>query len=240
MSKITRKAQKIFGGSLTASGNLAQFGSLKAAAPVYSTDPDVIQALAAFLQGWAQAVVGSNSPTMQDMNGLFFLICRQLAYLMQAGIPEWNTDTIYYIGSYCQEAGAIFRSKTDANTDNATTDTNNWEALADTLGSSMPGTAKAWCVIDGHTGTIFRSFNITSVTKNSTGTFTAEFTTALDPSWGLAGSCGTLNGGTGSAGDNNPLVGTNVRTTTHGGFRSWNPVVAAAQDTDRITAIFFA
>lgn len=129
MSKISRKLQKIFG--INASGNqIAKFGSLAAAAPVRydgsSADPDNIQVLSNFETGWFGAVIGGNSPAIEDRNSLDFLFSRQIAYLMQAGIAEWNTDTFYYKGSVVNESGRQYVSLTDDNQGNAVTDTSNW------------------------------------------------------------------------------------------------------------------
>jgi len=130
MSKITRKHQKIFGGSLVPTNNLAQFGSLKAGSIAYSDDPDTIQGLSAYLNGWASAVVNNNAPALQDRNALDFLFSRQLAYLMQTGIAEWNTDTIYYTGSLATDSnGTIYRSIDDDNEGNALTDDDYWQCL---------------------------------------------------------------------------------------------------------------
>ena len=114
MAKITRAAQKIFG-STASSGQIRQFGSFAAGAPVTTTNPVTIQALSNFLAGWNAAVVGLNSPTIEDMNALFYLYAYQLAYLFQSGIPEWDADTSYYIGSLVMVDGEIFRSTINDN-----------------------------------------------------------------------------------------------------------------------------
>lgn len=127
MSKLTRKLQKIFGGSLTATNNISQFGSLKNGTPNYSTDPDTIQALTAWLNGWNGAVIASAPPPIQDMNAVHYLLSRQLAYLMQAGVAEWDTDTTYYIGSFASDGlGNIYYSLTDGNQGHALSNATYW------------------------------------------------------------------------------------------------------------------
>lgn len=127
MAKIIRKNQKVFGDSSGAVNNFGVFGSLAASSIAYSKDPDAIQSLPAFLIGWAGAVVGNKSPSFEDTNSLFLLAFRQLAYLFQAGIAEYNAETIYYIGSSCRVGEVEYISKTDDNVGNdPTTDTNNW------------------------------------------------------------------------------------------------------------------
>lgn len=126
MAKIVRKSQKIFGGDLTASGNVAVFGSLKAGSPSYSIDPATIQS-AHYNLGWADAVVANNAPALQDMNALFFVDTYQLAYLMQTGIAEWDAGTTYYIGSWCLDSfGTAYCSIADTNLNNVVTDTTKW------------------------------------------------------------------------------------------------------------------
>ena len=125
MAKITRKTQKVFAGSVSASGNIAVFGSLATGSPAYSTDPDSIQTTA-YLQGWQSATVGNNSPALQDDNALNFLFSRQLAYLLQQGIAEWDAATEYHQHSFASSGGVAYRSLTNNNTGNAVTDTNNW------------------------------------------------------------------------------------------------------------------
>jgi hypothetical protein len=126
MAKIARKTQLQFGGSATGT-QIAQFGSLAAGTPAFTTDPAVIQSLANYLTGWFGAVMGGNSPAIEDMNALCYLFAYQIAYGMQAGIPEWDAGTTYYIGSMVNVAGSIYVSKTNANLNNATTDGTNWK-----------------------------------------------------------------------------------------------------------------
>lgn len=126
MSKVLRKTQKIFG-STAGFQQIAQFGSLAAAAPVYTTDPDVIQALSNYLQGWFAAAIGANSPAIEDMNAVLYLYAYQLAYLMQEGIAEYDTATTYYTGSLINDgAGNIYISLIDNNVGNALTDFTKW------------------------------------------------------------------------------------------------------------------
>jgi len=125
MAKLTRAFQKIFCGDVTPVNNVAVFGSLKAGAPSFSSDPDTIQSLPAFTQGWTSAVVLNQAPAMQDMNALQFLFSRQIAYLMQMGIPEYLDTETYYIGSLVQNSGKIYISLTNSNVGNALT-TSNW------------------------------------------------------------------------------------------------------------------
>ena len=45
--------------------------------------------------------------------------------------------------------------------------------------NAIKGSAKAWCNYNGNTQTITSSYNISSVTRNSTGRYTFTFTNAM-------------------------------------------------------------
>lgn len=143
MAKLTRVFQKIFG-STAGVNQIAKFGSLAAGAPAFTTDPSVIQALANYLTGWYGAVIGENSPAIQDMNAICFLFARQLAYLFQAGIPEWDTQTTYFIGSLVTDGtGNVYVSLTDNNLGNALGNFGIWSRtsgppIADVIVGSAP------------------------------------------------------------------------------------------------------
>jgi hypothetical protein len=142
MAKILRALQKVFGDNVVATDNIAQFGSLKAGAPQFSKDPSVIQGLNAYLEGWKSAVVNNNAPALQDENALHYLWSRQLAYLFQAGIPEYDTATEYHLGSFVQDAGVVYRSIQNTNENNALTDGAWWVQFpAATVGSQTSLTA---------------------------------------------------------------------------------------------------
>lgn len=136
MAKITRQNQKIFG-SNAGFEEISQFGSLKAGVPAYSTNPETIQALQNYLDGWYEAVIGGNSPAIEDWNAVCYLYAYQLAYLFQQGIPEWNDETTYYEGSLVNDGtGAIYKSITDDNLNNIVTDTANWYPVLPALGTA--------------------------------------------------------------------------------------------------------
>jgi len=127
MAKIERVLQKLFG-STGPESDFGKFGSLAEGAPDNTKDPVEIQALARFLTGWGGAVIADNRPALEDENSLFLLAFRQLAYIFQAGIPEYEDDTVYYENSFCQVDGAVYKSVADDNTGNdpTTDDGSNW------------------------------------------------------------------------------------------------------------------
>ncbi len=132
MAKILRKAAKVFA-SGAGVNQIAQFGSLAAGSPAFTTDPDVIQALSNYLTGWFGAVIGANSPAEEDMNAILYLLSYQVAYLLQTGIGEWNSTTTYYIGSFVSSGSKIYVSLTDTNLNHAVTDATNWKPVGGAL-----------------------------------------------------------------------------------------------------------
>jgi len=133
-SRLTRYTQLLFGSSASAN-QMAEFGSFANSYPTVPTrysgstiTPTIIQTLAQFLDGWSSAVIAGNAPAIEDMNSLFFLCFYQLYYVLQLGIPEWDSGTTYYIGSIVQDgSGNQFVSLTNTNLNNLITDATNWK-----------------------------------------------------------------------------------------------------------------
>ena len=141
MAKIARKTQKVFGGSAS-SNQVAKFGSLAAGSPVRydgTADPDDIQSLSQYDDGWHNAILGGNSPAIEDRNALDLLFSRQIAYLMQAGIPEYDASTEYHTGSMVNAInGKVYMSIADTNTGNALSDDTKWrQVLGNRTGEGM-------------------------------------------------------------------------------------------------------
>lgn len=114
MAKLPRKHQKVFGQD-AAPNQIGVFGSFAAGAIEYSSDPDEIQKLQAFSDGWFTAIQGNDSPSIQDMNSAMFLAFYQLTYILERGIPEWSADTEYDQDAFVSHNGEIFKSKVDTN-----------------------------------------------------------------------------------------------------------------------------
>lgn len=126
MSKLTRVVGKVFG-SGAGVDQISVFGSLFAGSSAFTTDPATAQSLSNFLTGWNAAAIGGNAPAIEDMNSVLFVLAYQIAYLLQAGVAEWNTATPYYIGSLVNDGfGLTYKSLTDNNQGNALTDSTNW------------------------------------------------------------------------------------------------------------------
>lgn len=131
MANITRKQHKIFAGSATNNG---QFGSLQAGTKITNNDPEVIQALAAYDQGWTSATSGATKlPALEELQGIQYNNSYQTAYILQKGIPEWDDLTDYHIGDIAREIGGskLYQSLTNDNIGNTLTDVANWEFLTD-------------------------------------------------------------------------------------------------------------
>lgn len=119
MAALAPVTQRIFAIN-SGTNEVSQFGSLANSTPNFTLDPTVIQALPEWLDGWYQAVLGNNSPAMQDMNAFFYLVTYQLAYLKEKGISQWLSTTTYYIGSIVQDGtGGQYLSILDNNLNNA-------------------------------------------------------------------------------------------------------------------------
>lgn len=129
MAKVERKTQKIFC-STAGSKKITSFGTAKLEAPVYTTNLDVIQNTN-FLNGWQSALLSNKSPWEEDMNALFFAITKQLAYMFQEGIPEYDENTTYYIGSLVKNIDnqgklTIYKSVVNENIGNALDNPSYW------------------------------------------------------------------------------------------------------------------
>lgn len=131
MAKLTRKTQKIFADSAAAS-QITVFGSIKENSPNppdYSKDPDLIQSNE-YMQGWSGATQDDYAPYRQDMNAIQYLVTRQLAYLYQAGIPEYDSATQYYANcSFCQINGVVYLCIQDALNKLPTTEPTYWKEI---------------------------------------------------------------------------------------------------------------
>jgi hypothetical protein len=110
--------------------------------------------------------------------------------------------------------------------------------------NGMTGIAKAWLNYNGSTQTLNSSFNVSSVTRNSTGYYTVNFTTAM-PNANYAQSLVT-SGVYGSAwptpsiNANNSTLGEVVPTTTACSFVCSYSLGAAYFDPKYISFIAFA
>lgn len=130
MPRLERKTQQIFCNSAD-SDQLAVFGSMATGTPVYSNDIEELQSNEAYQVGWDAATLEDKAPFMEEMNGLQYGITRQLAYLLQQGISEWDAGTTYYIGNFVAQNSRLYISLTDNNIGNSPIDSaDNWQEFS--------------------------------------------------------------------------------------------------------------
>lgn len=242
MPALARKTQKVFGSSLVPSGNLAVFGSLAAGSPAFSNDPDAIQSLSNFLSGLNGAVVGNRSPAIEDLNSLFFLFARQIAYILQSGIPEWDVSTEYFTNNFVRVSGVVYVSKTDNNTGNdPTTDTNNWESYASKIAPSATS-VKAWVNFNGTNGALIGAYNVSGVLRTAAGRYLIAFQNPLaNANYAVVGTCGPANGGsiTSPPGNNNHVCRDVTTTTTHCSVWIPKPDQTFGEDADLVSVVIY-
>ena len=211
-NRFTRYYHKLFASNATSSptGITGIFGSDKTEKKIYSSNPETIQSYNAWAQGWVGAIKSdTKSPAMEDMNSVLFNLSYQLCYLLQAGVPEWNTATTYHQYQFCSSGGKLYISKQNTNIAHAVTETSWWQEYGANGG---PGTAKAWVnfVGTGANGAcvVNDSFNIDSVIKTASGVYTVKFLSAMaNGNYAWTGSVGANNGVANAGGDDNHICG---------------------------------
>ncbi len=125
MPKIERKNLKIFAED---AANNGQFGSAQVGTKVTSSDPEILQALSAWKEGWTRATIGgSKLPTLEELQTITYIPTYHLAYLLQEGLAEYNSETTYHIGSWVKSEGRVYASLIDDNTGNDLTDSSSWK-----------------------------------------------------------------------------------------------------------------
>lgn len=126
MAKIQRAKQEIFA-SQSGSKQITAFGTAKNDTPVYTQDVNQIQNTN-YLYGWSPALLPDKAPYEEDMNALFYAITKQLAYLFQEGIPEYDANTEYSKNALVRgvNSNIIYCSNQDNNLGNSPDDPNYW------------------------------------------------------------------------------------------------------------------
>lgn len=133
---LTRVTGKVFAENAQAEvGGIGQFGSAKTGTPNPTTDVATIQGLAAYGNGWGSAIItDKNFPPMEEVNGVLKTISYQACYLLQEGIPSYDSGTTYSNTSIVKSfSGAnkvlFYRSIVDNNTGNSLSDTDYWQKV---------------------------------------------------------------------------------------------------------------
>ncbi len=143
MAKLPRVTAKVFA-SNAADTDIGQFGSALTGSKVTTSNISEIQALPAYETGWRGAVISNRDfPTLQEMNGLQKTFSQQIAYILQEGVPEYDTGTTYYKGGWCKgledEVISLYESLVDDNLGNPLTDETKWKKVEfSASGTSLP------------------------------------------------------------------------------------------------------
>jgi hypothetical protein len=110
-------------------------------------------------------------------------------------------------------------------------------ATINSTGLVASNTAKAWVNFAGATGTVTQSYNVSSVTRASTGNYTVNFTNAFsDSGYVTLITCQGVAGTSGFGG----LSVTNTRTTTSHNFstQGQNGATTAAYDSTVVNCMY--
>lgn len=143
MARIQRILQKIFGVNAP-TDDIAVLGSFKTGIPVYTNNIATLQNNA-YEEGYGATLVGNEAPFMEEQNSIPYILSKQLAYLFQEGIPEYDAETTYYKGSIVKTLNeknqpVLYYSLIDDNTGNPVTNTESWKKveLGSGSGTSLP------------------------------------------------------------------------------------------------------
>lgn len=117
---LQRITQKIFGSNAGNQG-ITAYGSPATGNTIYTKDLNEIQT-PAFEIGKEAGFVSGKCPVYTDDTGIDFVITKQLAYLLQKGVAEWDSNTTYFQGDICQvktnNIPTLFYSLIDNNLNN--------------------------------------------------------------------------------------------------------------------------
>lgn len=128
MPKLSRETQKVYGEN-AAPRDLVVIGSLAAGNPQTASTLEEMQSSPRFEEGVRGSVLGNNNPALQDRGTLDYILTRQIAYILQTGLPEWDPKTTYYKSSFVNGGnGSFYISLVDDNKGNPVTDETKWQA----------------------------------------------------------------------------------------------------------------
>lgn len=121
MAGITRKTAKIFASGAGGTG-VAVPGSVAAGSVAYSTDVATLQSTA-FENGLADMIIAGTKrlPVYEEINAVEFVLSTQIAYLLERGIPEYDSGTTYNITDVVRKTGTyeLYGSVGNTNAGNA-------------------------------------------------------------------------------------------------------------------------
>lgn len=128
MVALGRKQSKIFASNAPLS-QITVFRTTESDSPQTSNDPNTIQN-DKYLSGWLNADNSGNEiPYAEDMNAVLYTLSYNTSYLYEKGIPEYSSTQIYYVNSFCQYQGRIYRCKLDDTLNYVPTTTERWDEI---------------------------------------------------------------------------------------------------------------
>lgn len=161
MAKLARVKGKVFAGSAQLS-DIGQFGSALAGTPTNTQDVATIQALSAYDEGWNSAVITSrNYPPIEEVNGVLKTISYQACYMLQEGIPEYDSGTEYSNTSIVKSVNGtrldFYISLQNNNVGHALSDTSYWakatlnagKSIGEIVASAIPLSDSGLHLLDG-------------------------------------------------------------------------------------------
>lgn len=134
MARLTRQTLKVF--ALNATNN-GVFGSAQDTTKIITSNITTLQSKAAWLTGWLDAIIGTKKfPAVEEFQSVQYVHSYMTAYLMQEGIPEYDSGTTYYENSIVRKSGTyeLYGSLIDNNVGNAlpvAVSDANWQYLQD-------------------------------------------------------------------------------------------------------------
>lgn len=125
--------------------NNGVFGSAQASLKnegIKTTDYNQIASMPAFKQGWNSATITAKAlPPLEEMQGLQSYFSYLINYLYQQGIPAWDANYTYYVGSIVAGVDSqtnkvkLYSSLTNNNKgNNPSTDAGNWAPVTSSEG----------------------------------------------------------------------------------------------------------
>jgi hypothetical protein len=117
----------------------------------------------------------------------------------------------------------------------------NGNAVPTWVTPTINGTAKAWVSFNGTNGSIRGSFNVSSVSRNGTGEYTVNFTSALSTA-NYAKTCtpSGINGQGDLTAINTDRMNSSFTAPTTTAFKIWTKVIGSSQDPEYVSAAAFA
>jgi len=162
MARLTRQTLKVF--ALNATNN-GVFGSAQDTTKIITSNITTLQSKAAWLTGWLDAIIGTKKfPAVEEFQSVQYVHSYMTAYLMQEGIPEYDSGTTYYENSIVRKSGTyeLYGSLIDNNVGNAlpvAVSDANWQYLQDLSAQvaqateTVAGIAEIATVAEVNTGT---------------------------------------------------------------------------------------